>query len=59
LSSSQNHPIRPEAGKKSVQKPKKPNASHREFFGGKAREYGRKREKHERLGKPLYQREIS
>ena len=52
VSSFQNHPARPEAGK-SVQKPIKPNASHREFFGGKRREYGRKRDKHERLGKPL------
>ena len=53
VSSSQKTPSSPRSWEKSVQKPIKPKASHREFFGGKWREYGRKRENHERLGKPL------
>ena len=40
VSSSQNHPTRSETGKK-CSKTYKSNASHRELFGGKWREYGR------------------
>ena len=52
VSSCQNHPTRPETGKK-LKNLSKPNASQKKFFGGKWRKYGRKREKHERLEKPL------
>ena len=55
VSSCQNHPIRPETGKKwkTYQNRTLPK---KEFFGGKWREYGRKREKHERLWKTLQER---
>ena len=55
VSSCQNHPTRPETGKKwkTYQNRTLPK---NEFFGGKWREYGRNNGKYDRLGKSLQER---
>ena len=55
VSSCQNHPTRPETGKKMTNL-SKPNASQKKFFGVKWREYGRRKRKYDRLGKSLQER---
>ena len=55
VSSCQNHPTRPETGKKWKTYQNR-TLTKKEFFGGKWREYGRNKRKYDRLGKSLQER---